>query len=450
MDARSDTRKRTLTTLIAAIFAALLCVTLAGPAGAADDDDGGEFVSRQVVVKLASTAVISEINKEYGTTTIETLLGSSRIYLLRTPQNANPETLAERMESDTNRLRRVIYAEPNFRTELPEASRQHRARPGGEPTPSSDPAQYRSQYAIGAMNLSEAHTTTRGAGSIVAVIDTGVQLSHPQLSGRLTEVRYDFIDDDREPSDTTSTTDSDGDGQLNEMVGHGTHVAGIVGLTAPEARIMPIRALNPDGWGDGFVLAEAIDYAAKNGADVINLSLGTSQESELVADVIENAAEGEEGLPGDTVVVVAAGNENADQLQYPAATGYEPDVGKDYEESALAVASVNQQRAKSSFSNYGAWVDIAAPGSEIYSAFPSSRYALWDGTSMATPFVAGQAALLHGEAQTAPEEKVACISNVIAATAQPLENVTLGAGHADAGASVEYLRSMGCPPPQGG
>ena len=420
MDARSDTRKRTLTTLIAAIFAALLCVTLAGPAGAADDDDGGEFVSRQVVVKLASTAVISEINKKYGTTTIETLLGSSRIYLLRTPQNANPETLAERMESDTNRLRRVIYAEPNFRTELPEASRQHRARPGGEPTLSSDPAQYRSQYAVDNLNLTEAHGVNRGAGSVVAVIDTGVQAGHPMLSGRLM-AGYDFVGRDDNPADS-------GEGKL---AGHGTHVAGIVALGAPDAKIMPIRALDPDGHGTTFQIAKAIRYAIRKDADVVNLSLGTSRETELLEDLIGDDDDDDGGSNGrDVIFVAAAGNDSDSKEQFPAA-----------EEDAIAVTSVGQGKTRSGFANYGDWISISAPGSGIHSPFPENRYAMWDGTSMATPFVAAQAALIRGERPAASSE---CVIGIIQQTAQPLAD-NLGAGHADAGASTRYAANPANP-----
>ncbi|MDQ3658189.1 MAG: hypothetical protein M3338_00750, partial [Actinomycetota bacterium] len=154
MNARSDNRKWTLVALIAAVFATLLCVTLAGPAGADDDDDdGGQFVSRQIVVKIKPGASIGPIEREYRVNRIERLPGGGKIYLVKTRRGVNPMNLARRMERD----RRVIYAEPNFRAGSPEASRQHRARPGGEPTPSSDPAQYRSQYAVDNLNLTEAH-----------------------------------------------------------------------------------------------------------------------------------------------------------------------------------------------------------------------------------------------------------------------------------------------------
>jgi thermitase len=287
------------------------------------------------------------------------------------------------------------------------------------------------------MNLAEAHNDTRGGGSVVAVIDTGVQLDHPELSGSFTQARYDFIGDDRRPADSPNGKDDDGDGEADEVVGHGTHVAGIVTLAAPEVSIMPLRALNSDGRGNVFVLAEAIQFASRNGADVVNLSLGSSRESDLLEDLIGDDDD-DDSSGRDMVFVAAAGNENTSASRYPAA-----------EDGALAVTSVDQERKKSSFANYGGWVDVAAPGSGIYGPFPINQYALWDGTSMATPFVAGQAALVRS---LKPSAGPACVTGIIRTTAQSLDASNpdyfgmLGSGHADAGASTQYARSDGgCP-----
>lgn len=440
VEARALPRLTVPAVLLSALLLAALMLLWAGPAGADDDDaDGGGYLPRQVIVKLAPGARIGAVNRQYKTRIIEPLLESRKIYRLRTPKGVSPPTLAQRMENDTNRNRRVLYADLNYRTGSPEGKPRHYARGGDDPRPSNDPAPYTNQYAIGALNLPEAHRTSRGAGVVVAVIDTGVQLNHPEYADRLTAARYDFIDDDRTPVDSRNRRDDDGDGKADEMAGHGTHVAGIVHLAAPAARIMPLRALNSDGVGNVFVLAEAITYAAKNGADVVNMSLGSSRESELIDDIVEDATEGEESFRGGVVFVGAAGNENKSTPQYPAA-------GDDF----LAVASVTESRQKSSFSNYGSgWVDVAAPGSEIYSAFPPSRYAMWEGTSMATPFVAGQAALLYDNVPssvTEPEERAGCVRDVILGTAQPLGDARLGRGHADAAASIDYIKSTGCPP----
>lgn len=404
---------------LAGVFVALLlCVTLAGPAGADDDDDdGGEYVPRQVVVKIKPGASIGAIERKFGVSRIERLPGAGKIYLLRTRQGVNPATLANRMEQDS----RVLYAEPNFRAGLPEASKYHRARPGGEPTPGSDPALYRAQYAVDSLNLTEAHAIERGSGSVVAVIDTGVQVGHPDISGRLTEARYDFVGDDGTPADVGNGRDDDRDGEVDETVGHGTHVAGIVALAAPQARIMPLRALDSEGRGTTFGVAEAIRYAVRNDADVVNLSLGSSRETELLEDLIGDDDDDDEA--GKAVFVAAAGNDGNSIEQYPAA-----------EDGAISVTSVGENGKRSGFANYGSWVSIAAPGDDIHSPFPVSRYATWDGTSMATPFVAAQAALIRSARPSASSE---CVTGIIQRTAEPL-TVNLGAGHADVEASTKY------------
>ena len=268
---------------LGALVAALLCVSLASPAGADDDDDddGGESVPRQIVVKLKPGTNIGYINNKYRTRTLQQISSGGKIYLLRTPPKTNSARLANRIQSvESNR---VFYAEPNFRAGLPEGSKRHRARPGGEPTPTPpDSTSYRTQYAIDNLNLPEAHGVNRGAGAVVAVIDTGVQSNHPELVGK-TIAGYDFIDQDRTPNDVGNRRDDDGDGEKDELVGHGTHVAGIVALAAPEARIMPVRALDTEGRGTTFGIAKAVRYAVRNGADVVNLSLGSSQQTDLLA-----------------------------------------------------------------------------------------------------------------------------------------------------------------------
>ena len=175
------------------------------------------------------------------------------------------------------------------------------------------------------------------------------------------------------------------------MVGHGTHVAGIVKLVAPQASIMPLRVLDREGYGTTFHVAEAIAYADANGADVINLSLGTPSWSMLLREKVDEA------ISHGVVVVAAAGNYNSLQPQYPASNVLPAALDKD---GLLAVTSVSAAQKKSDFANYGTWVDIVAPGEEILSTYPVSKYAYWSGTSMATPFVSGEAALIHSVANS--------------------------------------------------
>ena len=415
IDVIASYRPPILFALLAAVTAALLCLSLAGPASADDDDDdGGEFVPRQVVVKFkpeTSKAGVVAFNKKFKTRTQQVLPGGEKIYLLGiTRPGVNPAGLAAQMRGDT----RVLYAEPNFRAGSPEGSRRHYARPGGTPTPSPESTRYKNQYATNDanLNLTEAHQVNRGAGSVVAVIDTGVQLGHGELAGRITAAKYDFVGNDKFPYDVGDGRDNDFDGVKDEMVGHGTHVAGIVALAAPEARIMPIRALDTEGRGTTFGLAKAIKFAVRQGADVVNLSLGSSRNTELLGDLIGD----DDDDAGPTVFVAAAGNDSNTAQQFPAA-----------EDGAVAVASVDDQKQKSDFSNYGGWVTVAAPGTDIYAPFPQSRYATWSGTSMATPFVAGQAALIKSARPTAD---AACVKGILEQTRDPLAGPGLG-GYAD-------------------
>ena len=424
-------RRAALALLAAVVAAALACVLFANPATADDDDDdGGEYVPRQVVVELKPEGTVGDINRKYGTRTISKLPGGDKIYLLKTPRRANPAKLARRIAADG----RVLYAEPNLRTGTPEGSARHNARPGGTPEPSSDPAAYRSQYAVDALNLPQAHADSRGDGVVVAVIDTGVQADHPELAGRVV-AGYDYIDGDGDPADAGNGRDDDRDGTVDEMVGHGTHVAGIVALAAPEAGIMPIRALDTEGRGTTFGIARAIRFATANGADVVNLSLGSSRETDLLESLIGDDDDDDEEA-GNTVFVAAAGNDNNAIEQHPAA-----------EDNVVAVTAVDSEKKKSEFANFGgvdeSWVKVAAPGTEIHAPFPEGLYATWSGTSMATPFVAGQAALIQGARPTA---SAACVSGIIEKTADgaaldaanPDYVGRLGSGHADAAASTDY------------
>src|SRR5919206_3501667 len=157
--------------------------------------------------------------------------------------------------------------------------------------------QYAGQWAPTTLRLKEAHKVTRGAGMIVAVLDTGVDRRHPALAGRLLRGR-DFVDDDDDPSEVYPP----GAGNIEDArrlgpYGHGTHVAGLVALAAPEAKIMPLRVLDSRGIGNMWVLAEALHYAADpdgdpltdDGADVINMSLATANSSRLLHEFVGEA-----------------------------------------------------------------------------------------------------------------------------------------------------------------
>lgn len=366
------------------------------------------FVDGQVIIKIdpLSGATIDAINATYGTTTIKPIEGVVAAYLLQAPAGETVDALLARMAGDT----RLLYAEPNFLTNAPEGIGRPRWAWGG---PSAPPQS--SQYAPNLLNLPAAHAITRGAGAIVAVLDTGFQLDHPELSNRLTTARYDFVDNDAIPD---NILDTDGDNLADYMSGHGTHVAGIIVQAAPDAQLMLLRVLDTNGVGNSVWVAEAVQYAAANGADVINLSLGAPVESSLIEDAVYQA-----DREYDVVVVAAAGNDNATVSTFPAGIN----------NSVIAVTAVGANSKKTDFANFGSWVDIAAPGESIYSAFPISGYSWWSGTSMAAPWVAGQSALLLSKCPDLDPSKV---YDKIAANVTPLAG-GLGAGLPNVAKSLE-------------
>ena len=410
-----------MTTLILATFLA------ASPSRSAASAVGLDYEPGQIVVKLAplSENNLLGINHTYGTTTLASLPDHSDIFLLQAPLGSDTERLVRVMARDV----RLVYAELNSINESPEDGGTDRIYGWGD-----DSTPMQNQDSTRAMHLESAHDLSRGGGTLVAVLDTGVQADHPVLANSLDVLGYDFVDNDLAPDEETNGLDDDGDGRVDELYGHGTHVAGIVHLVAPEARLLPLRVLNSDGRGNNFRTASAIVYAAHRGADAINLSLGTPHQSLLLRDVVGEAAR------LGVVVVGAAGNLNTDAEQYPAA-----------EACAIGVTSVNARDKKSSFANYGDWIGVAAPGENIYSPFPVDGYAWWSGTSMATPFVAGQAALLRG---VNPQLSLDEVGLLIGGTTESLDRSNpayrgqLGEGRIDLFASLESLAAGSWPAPE--
>jgi subtilisin family serine protease len=223
------------------------------------------------------------------------------------------------------------------------------------------------QSSISRMRLTEAHALTRGLGVRVAVIDTGIDFMHPRLVGRVVWPNYDFVDDDANPQEVAG-----GPGY-----GHGTFVAGLVVSTAPGALIMPLRAFGPDGSGTTFTIAQAIRYAADNGARVINMSFGLYEHDPLIEDALNYAS-------SRCYMVAAAGNDNQPALHYPAANW----------NRTISVTSTDANDLKAAFANYHSSTEAAAPGVALFSCYPGNRWGIWSGTSFSTPLVAGQAALL--------------------------------------------------------
>ncbi|MCI3919715.1 S8 family peptidase [Paenibacillus sp. TRM 82003] len=236
---------------------------------------------------------------------------------------------------------------------------------------------------------------TRGAeGVVVAVVDTGADLSHPDLVGHLTD-GYNVVSPSSPPEDD---------------VGHGTHVAGVISALTDNGqgvagmtwynKIMPVKVLDSTGMGSTYSVAEGIIWATDRGAKVINMSLGNYASAEFLHDAIRYAYD------RDVVLIAATGNDNTSQPGFPAAY---PEV--------LSVSATNMYGEKASFSNYGDYVDVVAPGENIASTYIDNQYAALSGTSMASPHVAALAALIRS---ANPELKNTEVYDIIRKTTNDL------------------------------
>ncbi len=273
------------------------------------------------------------------------------------------------------------------------------------------------QYMHDMVNSYAAWGQTTGWSPLVAVIDTGVDYNHEDLNN--VQKGYDYADNDSDPMDEN---------------GHGTHCAGIIAAElgnsvggagiAPNASILAVRVLNASGSGTDAQICNGIYYAANYGADVLSMSLGGYGYSNAKQNAVNYARQ-----QGATVIA-AMGNDGTNVKQYPAAL-----------DGVIAVASVNPSGERAPYSNYGKWCDIAAPGSDIWSTTPGDNYECWDGTSMATPVVAGAAAMYISYLGHNPGP--AAVEKALLAATNKCKSKDCGKGIVDVSKLVTSLGTIG-------
>ena len=274
--------------------------------------------------------------------------------------------------------------------------------------PDAAPDWYKQQPSMLLIRSADALLYSTGRAVVIADINSKVDVAHPALIGHLT-TGYDFVANkptgpttlnqssasfmDQPPSfidqssasfmDRVSATFLDQSSASfmddnNPAYSHGTLCAGVIAAVAPDSMIMPLRVFDDRGSADVFTIAKAIRYAVQQGAQIINMSYGTLNDSPTLQSAIKFA------LNKNVVMVASAGNKNTSVPQYPAAYN-----------GVITVAATDLFDRKAPFSNYGGDVYVDAPGVNIFSAYPGGYYSVVSGTSFSAPAVAGTAALIR-------------------------------------------------------
>lgn len=362
------------------------------------------FVADEVVVRLAdgvTTETLGSLLSQHHLQ-IKQQIPVLHSYVLSTPAGQ-----AQAVVHALNQLPSVRYAELNYMVKA-------------DLTPTDpDYSDVSKVYAPQMINIEPAWDITTGSPSfIVAVLDTGISMTHPEFSGRILP-GYDFVNNDADAQDDE---------------GHGTHVSGIIaaGLNngqgsvgiAPGVKIMPLKVMSNLGYGSWVGIADAVIYATDHGARVINMSFGGSGTSYLMTDAVLYAAN------HGVVMVASSGNDGSTQPMYPA---YYPDV--------IAVGATTYYDDWLTISNYGTWIDVTAPGDTVWSTLWTpenpNTYQYFSGTSMAAPHVSGLAALiLSAHPNFSPADVRALIRQTAADKGAPGFDIYYGYGRIDAGAAL--------------
>jgi len=344
------------------------------------------------------------------------------------PSTTNPQrsvvvARAGQVDAVAQRLRR----DPRVKVVVPDAVGSITAWP--EDAAPDDELWTGYQFDMRLIGVPTAWTYAIGSPDVVvAVVDTGYELTHPDLQG------VPVVDPYNARNGTTGVKDG---------YGHGTHVAGTIAAAtnnaigvagvAPGVTIMPVKVLDSNGYGYWSDFLEGVDWAVAHGADIVNMSLGSGLSAAQVAAFQPTFTA---AWNAGTMVIAAAGNNSNDTPFYPASFA-----------NVISVSATNNSDTKANFSNFGPMVDVSAPGVGITSAFKDGTYRTMGGTSMATPHVVGLAALIRTihPTFTLPE-----IETALKATAKDLgapgRDDLYGAGRIDAAAAVAWTPPDITPP----
>lgn len=381
------------------VLAALTMCLILSPAAWADDDD--DVVLGQVVVKLrpgVNPFVFASRYREWYPNPQQPILdtiASRRLYLFNV-HDGDEEEFVDVIVRD----RDVEKAEPCY------TGRDVAPDPGTQSIfLASTRERYLLQPATTRIQADAALAYATGHGVLVAVIDSGLDPKHPVLAESIAPGGWNFIDNNADIRDIGDGIDNDDDGLIDEMVGHGTLVTGLILRVAPSVRILPLRVLDSDGYTTTWRMVDALYTALDRGARIVNMSLGTTQPTFIVEDAVLEA------LGRGMLIVACAGNEDTSSpVRYPAGHS---NVG------VIAVAATDNQDVRAWFSNYGDYVSMSAPGYRVTSTIPGGGYGRADGTSFSAPLVAGAAALVM---EINPSLSGAHVAWIVRYSADPIDH----------------------------
>lgn len=364
--------------------------------------DAKGISKKYVLVKLKNNSMRAQTFSVKYDTKVKNIIPKINVMVVEIPQNRSGQNFIQTLKNDKD----VLFAEPDVKIEADEFN---------------DPM-IKDQYSLRKVDAEGAWKINQGKSDVViGIVDTGVDLDHPDLKDKLLS-GYNAISPGTPPKDDAK---------------HGTHVAGIaaaignnaVGISglAPNCKILPVKVLG-NGTGSIATISDGLIWAADNGADVVNMSLGTYTEEKTLGEAVKYA------LSKNVVCIATMGNDNMEKRRFPA--GFP---------GMIAIGSTDENDKKSTFSNYGDWITVSAPGTNILSTLPTymspNGYGKLSGTSMAAPLVTGLAGLIRSQSKgLSPAET----SKLLKAGTDDLGDAGFdkyfGAGRVNAAKTLELLK----------